>query len=97
MKQIIINLENPEILSLEKTGNKDAITKVKTALIHQRFQSTSGYLPVIYFPFLLVSSRLGERVLKSKMHLNCYESICDIDDIYIHFPGIKGKCSSSNN
>ncbi|XP_011008886.1 PREDICTED: putative phospholipid-transporting ATPase 9 [Populus euphratica] len=27
MKQIIINLENPEILSLEKTGNKDAIAK----------------------------------------------------------------------
>ncbi|XP_019098397.1 PREDICTED: putative phospholipid-transporting ATPase 9, partial [Camelina sativa] len=27
MKQIIINLETPEILSLEKTGEKDAITK----------------------------------------------------------------------
>ncbi|KAJ6429690.1 hypothetical protein OIU84_021150 [Salix udensis] len=27
MKQIIINLENPEILSLEKTGDKDAIAK----------------------------------------------------------------------
>ena len=64
MRQIIINLETPDILSLEKTGNKDAIAKVKTALIHKRFQSASGYLIVIwiYFPFLLVSSRLGERV-----------------------------------
>ena len=29
MKQIIINLETPEIHSLEKTGEKDAIAKVK--------------------------------------------------------------------
>ena len=28
MKQIIINLETPEIHSLEKTGEKDAIAKV---------------------------------------------------------------------
>ena len=50
MKQIIINLENPEILSLEKTGDKDAIAKVKTDLTHHRFQSTSDY-----FLFLWVS------------------------------------------
>jgi len=58
MKQIIINLENPEILSLEKTGDKDTIAKVKTALIHHGFQSSSDYLLVIgiYFPFLWVSS-----------------------------------------
>ena len=28
MKQIIINLEDPEIKTLEKLGDKDAITKV---------------------------------------------------------------------
>jgi len=28
MKQIVITLETPEILALEKEGNKDAIAKV---------------------------------------------------------------------
>lgn len=37
MKQIIINLETPEIQALEKAGDKAAITKVK-----QHFSASSG-------------------------------------------------------
>lgn len=33
MKQIIINLETPEIIALEKEGEKDSIAKVKVYLL----------------------------------------------------------------